>query len=249
MAGSSSRFRAMGFDSPKFMLFAKGRSLFSWSMESLRHFFGFEFVFITLHEHRASKFIEQECAELGISKFTIHTLPELTDGQASTVLSAKELVAPSDEIAIYNIDTYVEAIHLRPESIQGDGWLPCFDCQGDHFSFVSLELDGKVKEIAEKIRISPYGTIGLYYFSSFDLFKYSFEVCSFAGVKEKFVAPLYSVLLQEGMPVYGSLIPSSAVFVLGTPAEVVIFDPLFLTNQNNYSAEMKRRAAGRDLEV
>ena len=36
MAGLGSRFRKAGYNMPKFMIEAKGRTLFEWSMESLK---------------------------------------------------------------------------------------------------------------------------------------------------------------------------------------------------------------------
>ena len=36
MAGLGSRFREVGYDVPKYMIEARGKTLFEWSMESLR---------------------------------------------------------------------------------------------------------------------------------------------------------------------------------------------------------------------
>ena len=40
MAGLGSRFRKVGYNVPKFMIEAKGKTLFEWSMESLKNFRG-----------------------------------------------------------------------------------------------------------------------------------------------------------------------------------------------------------------
>lgn len=227
MAGSGTRFQMAGFTLPKFMLEARGRTLFAWSMESLRNFFDFHFIFISLASHNADTFIEQECRILGIKSFEVIAIESLTEGQASTVLCAEGRVAGQEPIIIYNIDTCVAPTCLSPAEIRGEGWIPCFSCEGHHFSFARMDSDGRVLEVAEKRRISPWGTIGLYYFSSMDLFRSCYEKCSFAGVREKFVAPLYQVLLDEQRPVFASQIPAEAVSVLGTPEEVRAFDPSF----------------------
>lgn len=227
MAGGGSRFQRVGFSLPKYMLSARGRTLFSWSMESLKHFSNYEFIFVTLRAHQSKNFIGKEAAQIGISRFSVLEIDTVTSGQAETVLGAVSQLGADDPILIYNIDTYVEADYVRPEMIRGDGWVPCFSCIGDHFSFVQFDESERVGAVAEKKRISEYGTVGLYYFSRFSLFCAAMRTCSFSGLKEKFVAPLYAELLAQELPVYTTIIPSTAVHVLGTPEEVMAFDPAF----------------------
>jgi dTDP-glucose pyrophosphorylase len=227
MAGNGERFLRAGFNLPKYMLSARQRTLFSWSLESLRNFFSYQFIFVTLARNNSDAFIEKEAKDLGISSIIIKNINQPTDGQASSVIMAADTLSYPEPILIYNIDTYVNPEHLHPEDIKGDGWIPCFDCQGDHFSFVEFDSNYRVERIAEKNRISPFGTIGLYYFSSFQLFIDSYHTCSFDGIKEKFVAPLYSSLLEKNKDVYAAPVPSCDVHILGTPTEVLRFDPSF----------------------
>ena len=52
-------------------------------------------------------------------------------------------------LLIYNIDTYVEAGEMNSAELRGDGFIPCFQAAGDHWSFVRLMKKEKVVEIKE----------------------------------------------------------------------------------------------------
>ncbi|MDO8470751.1 MAG: glycosyltransferase family 2 protein [bacterium] len=227
MAGEGRRFQEAGIATPKPMIEVKGKSLFEWAVGSLKNFYDHPFFFLSRQSMHASSFIEEKARALGISAVSVKEIPGLTRGQAETVLLAEDMVQDlGDPILIYNIDTFVEPEYLKPEDIRGDGWVPAFRADGDHWSFVRLDEESRVLEITEKVRISEYGTIGLYYFSSFNVFKNLYEKHPFELEQERYVAPLYRLMLEDlKLEVYSSLIPKEAVHVLGTPEEVRQFDP------------------------
>jgi len=228
MAGEGSRFKKAGFDEPKHMIEVKGKTLFEWAILSLKNFFDEKFIFITRKHHNTTDFIKKKCADLGIKDFAIKELDYLTEGQASTVLKSEELIPDlNEEIIIYNIDTFVEPDQLHPKDIKGDGWVPAFKAEGDRWSFVKFDSDEKVTKVTEKIRISNFGTIGLYYFKSFNLFKKIYEEYNFEEIKEKYIAPIYNKLINKNLKVHTEILDNSSVHVLGTPEDVVEFWPEF----------------------
>ncbi|MCF7860768.1 glycosyltransferase family 2 protein [Candidatus Woesearchaeota archaeon] len=235
MAGEGSRFRKQGFDMPKYMIMARGKSLFEWSISSLKNFFNNEFIFITRDTHKSVRFIQDSCDLLDIKNAKIIELDHLTAGQAATVLRARVLFGNEEPILIYNIDTYVEPDALKPSDIQGDGWVPSFIAEGSHWSFVKVDnpnaKSGRVIEIAEKVRISNLATIGLYYFSSMGLFEESYRTHVFNNEKEHYIAPIYSEILNTDAGVYTTIIDESKIHALGTPEEVEAFDPDFINKQ------------------
>ncbi len=210
MAGEGSRMKK--FNLPKHMVKVMGKTLFEWSIGSLKNFFGNEFIFIARKSHNASKFIEEKCRDFGIKNFCIKEIDRTTKGQAQTVLEAEAELNPDDEIIIYNIDTYVNPKQLKPEDIKGNGWIPAFEAEGDRWSFVKFDSNFKVIEITEKVRISKFGTIGLYYFKSFKLFKECYKKYDYKG--EEYIAPLYSLIDD----VYVTIVDD--VFVLGTIEDI-----------------------------
>lgn len=76
----------------------------------------------------------------------------MTDGQATSAILSSDHWLKNSELLIYNIDTYVEPDVLTPQSIQqgSDGWVPCFQAAGDHWSFLNPDKDGWAIEVAEK---------------------------------------------------------------------------------------------------
>lgn len=234
MAGEGSRFKKVGFSQPKHRLVVKGKSIFTWALTSLENFFSENFFFVTQLSNNDELFIKEQCQSLGIEHFTVKTIDHLTSGQSATVVAAEDFIAdPEEKILIYNIDTYVEPDQLRPEWIKGTGWVPSFKAKGDKWSFVKFDEELKVYEITEKIRISEYGTIGLYYFESYLIFKECYERFQYKNNQEKYVAPLYSYMLNTlQFDVYTYVVNENAVHVLGTPEDVAAFWPEFLNRKD-----------------
>ena len=230
MAGLGSRFREVGYDVPKYMIEVNGRTLFEWSMDSLRDVLKVsdKCIFVALRDEKADVrvFIESKCKSMGIVDYEIVLLDRVTDGQATTAILVSELWHNDHPLLVYNIDTYVEPGEILPEDFRGDGFIPCFKALGDHWSFVRLDEFGRAVEIKEKKRISDNCTIGAYYFKSCGLFKQLYDTyyqIDGDSKIEKYIAPLYDHLLKEGGDIYISIIDSSKVHVLGTPAELEEF--------------------------
>lgn len=229
MAGLGSRFRKMGFNCPKYMIEAKGKSLFEWSMDSLIGYREYvsKYIFVIRKEDQAAAFIKEQCAKCGINNIDIVELEHMTDGQATTCMLAIPHCNLSNSIMVYNIDTYVEPYELKYEDINGDGHIPCFYAEGEHWSFVKLDKKGDVAEVREKERISSNCTLGAYYFSSAKLYKELYEEYYTDDSKvekgEKYIAPLYNLMIEKKLRVTVSIVDEKKVHVLGTPEELETF--------------------------
>ena len=231
MGGLGSRFRKAGYDMPKYMITAKGKSLFEWSLLSLAGYMerAAQIIFIAMKDEKydVESFITTKCDVLKIEKYRIILLDYLTDGQATTALLANQYWNQENGLLIYNIDTYVEPGAMNSRALRGDGFIPCFTAAGDHWSFVRLDETGKVVEIKEKIRISDHCTLGAYYFKTCklyeELYKEFYRQQQHSVKGERYVAPLYDYLLQKGGKIYISDVPAEKVHVLGTPEELAQF--------------------------
>lgn len=229
MAGLGSRFRKAGYQVPKYMIEAHGKTLFEWSMESLSGYYKKEnnYIFIVRKEDHAKEFIESKCNEMKFLNHVIVELDYLTDGQATTAMLGKQYWDKQSELMIYNIDTYVEAGEMKAEDIKGDGFIPCFHAEGEHWSFVKLNEEERAVEVREKVRISDNCTLGAYYFKSCGLYEdlYQEYYSSNENLEkgEKYVAPLYNYLISKGGEVRISIVDYDKVHVLGTPEELNIF--------------------------
>ncbi len=230
MAGLGSRFRKAGYNVPKYMIEAKGKTLFEWSMESLTDYNSHvsKYIFIVRKEDESETFIKEKSALYGIKNIEVIGIDYLTDGQATTCMLAIPHCNMNESIMVYNIDTYVEAGEMKYSSISGDGHIPCFHTDGDHWSFAKLDDSGKVVEVREKQRISDNCTLGAYYFSSAKLYKELYEEYysddSHLEKKEKYIAPLYNLMIYKNLPVTISIVDDKKVHVLGTPEELDLFN-------------------------
>lgn len=231
MGGLGERFRKKGYQCPKYMIEAKGKTLFEWSLISLEGYKPLveQYIFIAMKNgtYNVFEFISDKCRELEIEKYHVIVLDYLTDGQATTAMMGSKYWNPNNRLIIYNIDTYVEAGQMHSGELKGDGFIPCFQAEGDHWSFVRLDEQGKVVEIKEKKRISNYCTLGAYYFKTCQLYQELYEEY-YGGEQElvngeKYIAPLYDYLLSKGGNIYISDINPKKVHVLGTPEELQKF--------------------------
>ena len=229
MAGKGQRFIDAGYKVPKYMIKVKGKTLFEWSMESLTDFNDddVKYIFIVRKEDNSKDFIKNKMNEIGVNNIEVCEIDNLTDGQATSAMIASKYWKEDDELFIYNIDTYVEAGEMKKSAIKGDGFIPCFHAEGDHWSFVKLNSEGEAVEIREKKRISDNCTIGAYYFKTCNLYEslYNEFYKDSKNIEkgEKYIAPLYNFLIEKGGKVEISIIDSEKVHVLGTPDELEEF--------------------------
>lgn len=228
MAGFGKRFLEAGYEQPKYKIMAKGRTLFSWALLSLRDIKqDMTFVFIVRAADQAKEFIKEECGTLGIGKLNILELDAPTDGQATTAYLGLEACHPNEPLWIYNIDTYVEPeyIPLPPKGAQG--YIPCFQAPGSHWSFVQADDQGKALQVREKERISDLATIGLYWFNNIETYKKAYEATYPSSRNraqgEFYIAPMYQEMIRRDQEIRISVIPSRRVHAIGTPDELSAF--------------------------
>jgi hypothetical protein len=231
MAGAGSRFVAAGYPRPKYEIEVGGRALFDWSMMALEAFVrdGWEVSFAARAGQDAPTYLRQRCDALGIAIGGIIELDALTDGQATTALYLAEAAPQDRPFLVFNIDTFVAPGAMAPDQIdpQASGWVPCFPGPGDGWSFARTDAAGRLVEMREKVRISDNATLGLYWFRSAGMFvdTYNRFFADGAGTEhgERYIAPMYNLLLERGELVTISRVAFEDVGMLGTPDQVAAF--------------------------
>ena len=168
---------------------------------------------------------------LGIAEAVVAKRSGVSRGQAETAFDALIHVDPSQPLWIYNIDTCVTPNAMRPQDLGvAAGCVPVFCSSEPNMSFVRYGSDGDVLEIAEKRPISSWATVGLYGFRSAACFAEHYEeaydrerIPIVQG--ERYVAPIYALMLSRGERVVAPQLGMNDVHVLGTPAQILAFDP------------------------
>ncbi len=226
MAGMSKRFAQAGYDRPKYMLEAHGKSLFNHTVSSFKAYFDREdFLFIYREVDGSDEFVRSECRAMGIKAPHFVDLGKVkTLGQADTVRIGLEVaqVNQDQSLTIFNIDTirpnftYPSIVNM-PDT---DGYLEVFKATGDGWSFVAPGDNLSVERTTEKDRISDLCSTGLYYFKTRTLFERAFAAGKEKMVKgEIYVAPLYNELIQAGKKIRYHLIEQTDILLSGVPEE------------------------------
>jgi hypothetical protein len=230
MAGFGSRFKERGYLPPKFRIMARGRTLLDWSLSSLRAFFGERFVFACLDEEDGD-WIHSAAAAAGIADVVVAKRAGVSRGQAETAFDALVHVDPAHPLWIYNIDTCVTPNAMRPQDLgTAAGCVPVFHCSEPNMSFVRYGSGNDVIAIAEKQPISSWATVGLYGFRSATCFAQHYQEAYDRRRRritqgERYVAPIYELLLLHGERVVAPRLAPDDVNILGTPAQILAFDP------------------------
>lgn len=223
MLGRSSRFMNAGYSIPKYQLPLGNETVFSKSVKSFENYFnGMPFLFIVRKDHNAMEFVSQEVVRMGLKDFRIIELSTETRGQAESVEIGTRDYAANTAILIFNIDTIRLNFVMPEDNILGDGFLEVFEGVGDGWSFIEPGDENSVIRTTEKFRISDLCSNGLYYFKQLSQFRSAF----YSSISDKnalngeiYVAPLYNLLIKEGLDIKYRLVPSKEILHCGIPLD------------------------------
>lgn len=229
MAGRGSRFAELGYAVPKPLIDVRGRPMYAWAMDSLPLALARRVIFVCLEEHLRDRALADDIrARYAAYAPEIVSLGHVTEGQACTVLEAAHLIDSDEPLIVYNADTYSRtrlATRLLALAPDVAGVLSVFAAPGDKWSFARVDPTGRVVETAEKRRISPWATTGLYHFRRGRDFVHHARAMIAAGERERgefYVAPVYNRLIADGARI--EIDVADEVWVLGTPEDLAHFE-------------------------
>lgn len=229
MAGRGSRFAEVGVTTPKPLIPVRGKPMYAWATDGLPLALARRLIFICLAEHLAELDLDRDIRTRYAQYDPIVIgLDRVTEGQACTVLLARDHIDNDEPLLIFNADTYCPttlATALKGDARDADGVLDVFRAPGDKWSFARFDAAGRVVETAEKRRISEWASTGLYYFRRGQDFVRHAEAMIVANERsnnEFYVAPVYNRLINAGGDVRANKIEK--VWVLGTPEDLSRFE-------------------------
>ncbi|MFD2673351.1 NTP transferase domain-containing protein [Marinicrinis sediminis] len=231
-AGAGHRFRREGFQAPKLIIETAGKPMLHWAMESLQPALPQAKVFVICLEADLQDGRVEQVIHSGCPHAEIIAIPELTDGQADTVLAARDRLDMQAPLCIYNCDTYMQ---LHPEAWSRmrevnpavSGIVPVFQSNSPGYSYAEVNECGRIDRLREKEVISPYATTGLYHFQQAEWFVAAAEQARATPTgdsdtgSERYVAPLYNWLIEEGHQF--EIVLAKACYPIGTPSERTAF--------------------------
>lgn len=223
MAGEGKRFSKLFPGIPKYKITYNGKAFFEMTLKTIEAFRENELIIIVQKGACDTEFIRETCAAEGYNNFRIITTNMNTDGQASTLMLASDafLSNRNEDFIVYNIDTFFSPKITLEIPADAKGYIPVIKSDQRNLSFVKIDENNIVIDVKEKIKISDYGSIGLYYFSSWVEFQtlykdHRHEVMS--KYNETYIAPFYTYLIDTGK-VFAQILPSNEVHFIGSEEE------------------------------
>lgn len=230
MAGEGSRFKLAGFERPKPLIEVNSKPMIELVVDNLRPNSRHRFIFICREEHEQQFRVSEILESISPGCEVLFTLG-LTEGAASTVLIAEQLIDNQEPLLIANSDQYIDFEidnFLTRINSNVSGSIMTMLAQGDKWSYVSKNSDGSVENVVEKVQVSDEATVGIYYFKhGADFVKSAREMIA-AEEKangEYYVAPVYNKMINKGLEVEAISVGAieSEIFGLGTPKDLEIF--------------------------
>ncbi len=223
MAGRGRRFADRGYDTPKPLIEVAGRPMFAWALQSLEGLPLSRLIVVALQDHeehfKLSAIFRQYSSINAPIDFVF--LPDVAEGQLCTVMAAEDYFVAEQPLIVAASDTLVlgplsEDIALQPEG--SAGLISVADLPGDRWSFARTNEEGRVLEVAEKVRISHHASTGIYYFSQCGAFRHYARHILDKQEKTKgeyYVIPVYQKMINDGLWI--GISQATEMWDMGTP--------------------------------
>lgn len=222
MAGSGSRFGVKY--PPKPLIEIKNKTMIENALESLNFPSNMHYIFCIRSEIK-EKFSNLEF--LSRYNHSIIEVNKLTEGCASTCLLAVEKINNHNPLFIMNCDQIMKWDGKKFVDYcinsHSDGVIVTYSSTSPKNSFVKLDSNGYVCEVAEKKVISNLSTNGISYWKTGKDFVESciLMISNNDRVNNEFyVAPSYNYLIKNGKKIKNYHIPKEEHFPVGTPEDL-----------------------------
>ena len=230
MAGAGSRFAKAGYEKPKPFIDVDGKPMIVRVLENLVYP-NANYILIARKEHMEK---EKELVKKIEDEFNAIFIPidKLTEGTACTVLYARKyinnnkplLIANSDQIVDMTIKNFIDDCLNR----NLDGSILTFidEYKDPKWSFAKIDENNLVTEVKEKVVISEYATVGIYFYTkgkdfvdaTIDMIIENERVNG-----EFYTCPTYNYAIQENAEIGIYNIDFKQMHGIGTPEDLNLF--------------------------
>jgi len=222
MAGSGNRFQQAGYTFPKPLIDVDGNPMIQVVVENLN--IDANYIYVVQKSHR-EKYNLDTLLNLITPNCKIVEVDGITEGAACTALLAKEYIDNDNPLFFANSDQFVEwdsnEFFYKMNENDCDGGIVSFRATHPKWSFVKVDGNGFVTEVAEKNPISDIATVGFYYWKNgSDFVKYAEEMIEkdIRVNNEFYVCPVFNQAIEDGKQIRTFNIPK--MWGLGTPEDL-----------------------------
>ena len=226
MAGLYSRFKIAGYKEPKYLLKnSKGKTILEMVVDNILSSFDFaNILFVANSRDIVFKSEINKC--IHDYKNTSVIFVDDTDGQAHTVkigidFLKSELKDFNKKLIVHNIDTILlgrDFNEINEFLDNYDGVIDVIISEYAGYSYVSLNNQGLINEIAEKKVISNFATTGMYCFSNYNQYLECYSKIHSAD-KELFVSDVYKEYLKKDLTLFKLQSHNAITYEVGTPEQ------------------------------
>ena len=231
MAGAGSRFQQAGYTFPKPLIEVNNKPMIQVVVENLN--IDANYIYVVQKSHR-EKYNLDTMLNLVTTGCKIVEVDVLTEGAACTALLAKEYINNDSPLFFANSDQFVEwdsnEFMYKMQESDCDGGIVTFKATHPKWSFVRVDDNGFVTEVAEKNPISDNATVGFYYWKKgSDFVKYAEKMIekNIRVNNEFYVCPVYNQAIEDCKKI--RIFESSKMWGLGTPEDL----NFYLENHRN----------------
>ena len=245
MAGFGKRFKDEGYAEEKPLIEVGTRTLLSWSLHAIPGEWTSRIVVILRPAQSSLRALAKA------SGFSVVEIPGPTQGAACTVLAAAVGLPPDAPVCVMNADQWfrigtrilrewrpdgtpapighevanLDSVYRHADIFQWDGFILTFPGTGSAWSYAVTNGTNRVVHVIEKKEVSPYATVGVYWWRrAADLVR---SICAMIAVGQKtnqefYMAPAYNFLPLSDKRV--EIVPVEEFMGLGTPEQVRAFE-------------------------
>jgi HAD superfamily hydrolase (TIGR01509 family) len=225
MAGAGSRFEAAGYTFPKPLIEVRGKPMIQVVVENLN--VEANYIFIVQKSHY-EKYNLEYLLRLITPGCKIVQVDGLTEGAAATTLLASDFIDNDEPLLLANSDQFVEWNSSQTiysfESSGIAGGIVTFSATHPKWSYVKLDSNGYVIEVAEKRPISSNATVGFYYWrKGSDYVKYARQMIQ-KDIRvngEFYVCPVFNEAIKDGLKF--TTRDAERMWGIGTPEDLNFF--------------------------
>ena len=225
MAGRYQRFLNEGFKTPKYLLPWGEQTILAVILSELNKDKVFSDVVLVANQ-RDDAYMPHVRAVMKSHDVNLDNLilTHDTSGQTATALQGIKALEKihgevNTPIVIHNIDTILLNRNLKDieTSLKSNaGYIDIFGANNKGYSYVLIDDNKKVVEIAEKIVVSDLATSGLYAFKNSQAFK------KYSSHDDIFISSIFKRMITSGESVVASnKHKENETIVLGTPEEYI----------------------------
>lgn len=233
MAGAGSRFERAGFTFPKPLIEVNGKPMIQVVVDNIN--IDANYIYVVQKSHRTQYNLDT-LLNLITPNCKIVEVDGLTEGAACTALLAKEFIDNDNPLFFANSDQFVEwdstEFMYKMQETESDGGIVTFNATHPKWSFVKLNDNGLITEVAEKNPISDIATVGYYFWKKgSDFVKYSEQMVdkNIRVNNEFYVCPVFNESILDNKKIRNFNI--SKMWGLGTPEDLDFFIKNYKINE------------------